>query len=68
MIGNGIQRFHQQRERNHVKDLYCLSAGCRDVTKNLEIRYCDDFDTVMEEAKSLHKKYYGSNDSARKVG
>ena len=55
-IGNGIQRGNQ-REKGHVKDLYCLQ--CQDVTKNLEIRYCDSFEEMMGKAEKLHKEYYG---------
>lgn len=54
-IGNGIQRSNQ-REKNHVKDLYCLQ--CQTVTKNLEVRYCDSFQEMMGKAEVLHKEYY----------
>ena len=27
-------------------------------TKNLEIRYCDSFDEMMQKAKELHREYY----------
>ena len=55
-IGNGIQRSHQ-REKGHIKDLYCLK--CQSVTKNLEIRWCDGLDEMMEYAEELHIEYYG---------
>ena len=51
----GIQRSHQ-REKGHIKDLYCLK--CQSVTKNLEIRWCDGLDEMMEYAEELHKEYY----------
>ena len=54
-IGNGIQRSNQ-RQKGHVKDLYCLQ--CKAVTKNLEIRYCDSFDEMMQKAEKLHREYY----------
>ena len=54
-IGNGIQR-NNQREKGHIKDLYCLQ--CQDTTKNLEIRYCDSFDEMMQKAEELHREYY----------
>ena len=49
-IGSGIQRANQ-RSKYHIKDLYCLH--CQTVTKNLEIRYCDSFDEMMQKAKEL---------------
>jgi chromatin remodeling complex protein RSC6 len=57
MIGTGIQREHKQREKNHVKDLYCLED--KEVTKNLEVRYCDIFEEMMDKASELHIEYYG---------
>jgi hypothetical protein len=57
MIGTGIQREHKQREKNHVKDLYCLVD--KEVTKNLEVRYCDIFEEMMDKASELHIEYYG---------
>ena len=53
-IGSGIQRANQ-REKGHIKDLYCLH--CQTVTKNLEIRYCDSFDEMMQKAKELQMMY-----------
>ena len=54
-LGSGIQRANQ-REKGHVKDLYCLQ--CKAVTKNLEVRYCDSFDEMMQKAEELHREYY----------
>lgn len=54
-VGNGIQR-NNQRKKGHVKDLYCLK--CKNITKNLEVRYCDSFDEVLGKAKELHREYY----------
>ena len=28
-------------------------------TKNIEVRYCDSFDEMMDKAKDLHREYYG---------
>jgi hypothetical protein len=56
MVGDGMQRIYRQRENNHRKELYCII--CKAVTKNLEVRYCDDFDEKMEKAKELHEEYY----------
>ena len=58
-IGSGIQR-NNQREKGHVKDLFCLQ--CQDITKNLEIRYCDSFAEMMDKAKELHREYYKLED------
>ena len=58
-IGSGIQRANQ-REKGHIKDLTCINPGCNgDITKNIEVRYCDSFDEMMEKAKELHREYYG---------
>lgn len=56
-IGSGIQRGSKQREKGHVKDLTCLV--CNNITKNVEIRYCDDYLEIMDKAIELHEKYYG---------
>ena len=57
-IGNGIQRSNQ-REKGHIKDLTCLNPGCNgDITKNIEVRYCDSFDEMMQKAEELHREYY----------
>ena len=51
----GIQR-KSQREKYHVKDLFCCT--CQEETKHVEIRYCDWIDEVMEKAEELHREYY----------
>ena len=49
----------RQREKGHIKDLTCLNPGCNgDITKNIEVRYCDSFDEMMEKAEKLHREYY----------
>lgn len=55
--GSGIQRSNQ-RERGHIKDLYCLQ--CQEITKNIEIRYCDSFEEIVQEAEGLHKELYNT--------
>ena len=55
----GIQR-KSQREKFHVKDLFCCT--CQEETKHVEIRYCDWIDEVMEKAEELHREYYQSID------
>lgn len=56
-VGAGIQRGGKQREKGHIKDLTCLV--CNDITKNAEVRYCDDYSEIFDEAMEVHKEYYG---------
>lgn len=55
-IGAGIQRGNHQREKFHIKDMYCIC--CDDVTKNIEVRWCDDYLEIFEKALKLREKYY----------
>ena len=55
-IGQGIQRGSRQRKKYHIKDLFCLRCAC--VTKCIELRWCDDYEKVMEQADKLHKDIY----------
>lgn len=48
----------RQREKGHVKDLTCICCG-GEITKNLEVRWCDGFPESMEYAKEIRQKYYG---------
>ena len=57
-VGQHIQR-KSQREKGHVKDLTCLCTGLKEVTKNIEVRYCDNFEEMMNKAEKLHIEYYG---------
>ena len=63
MLASGIQRNHGQREKQHTKDLYCLK--CMTTTKNLEVRYCDVYEEIYEDAKEIREYYYKDE---RKVG
>ena len=57
-LGSGIQRANQ-RSKYHIKDLTCLNPGCNgDITKNIEVRYCDSFDEMMVKSEELHREYY----------
>ena len=57
-LADGIQR-KQQREKFHIKDIICFNQGCNGmVTKNLEIRYCDDYLEMLDRAFSLHEEIY----------
>ena len=65
-LAQGIQR-KSQREKFHIKDLYCLSCG--KICKCVEIRFCDSFNEVMNKAKEMSKMYYSTeNNNDRKVG
>lgn len=55
-LAQGIQR-KTQREKYHIKNLYCLK--CYMETKNIELRYCDSFDEVYNKALKIRSKYYG---------
>ena len=58
-VGSGIQRGSKQREKGHVKDLMCINIGCDgNITKNIEVRYCDSFQEMMTKAEKLHKEIY----------
>lgn len=54
-LAQGIQR-KLQREKYHVKNLYCLK--CRTETKNIELRYCDSYEDVFDKALKIRSKYY----------
>ena len=63
MLVTGIQR-KQQREKEHIKDLFCLHCSC--ITKNIEVRYCDFYDEIYELAKKKRENYY-TDDIERQV-
>lgn len=66
-VGLGIQRRGKQRENNHIKSIWCLN--CNEVTKNLEVRYCDNFDIKLETAQEIRNQYYSKeNTNSRKAG
>lgn len=53
---NGIQRIHGQREKGHVKDLYCVH--CKEITKCLEVRWCDYLPDMTNRSEKMRSKYY----------
>lgn len=58
-LGSGIQRGGKQREKYHIKDLTCFNKGCQGaITKNLEVRWCDDLLDAMDKAEKIRGKYY----------
>lgn len=57
MLGDQMYRS-RQREKGHIKDLTCICCG-GEITKNLEVRWCDGFPESMEYAKEIRQKYYG---------
>lgn len=37
----------------------CINNGCNgNITKNIEVRYCDSFEEMMNKAEKLHIKLY----------
>ena len=48
-VGDKMRRPNM-REKDHVKNLCCLCTKLQMRTKNLEVRWCDDFDERMEYA------------------
>lgn len=36
-----------------------MCTGLTEITKNLEVRYCDSFQEMMDKAEKLHNEYYG---------
>ena len=61
LIVSGIQR-RSQREREHIKDLYCLN--CKKLCKCCEVRYCDIYDEVYEKALTIRNSYYPEKENS----
>ena len=55
---DGLQRGGHQREKKHIKDAFCIE--CQDITKNLEVRWCDDYKERMEWAIEICGDFYDS--------
>lgn len=55
LVGAGIQRG-KQREKYHVKDLFCIN--CKERTKNIEVRYKDDENDIFAYGMQIRKNYY----------
>ncbi len=60
---SGIQRGGHQREKYHIKDLLCINPECHNLlyTKNMEIRWSDQYEEVYEKALQVREKYYPNN-------
>ena len=43
------------REKDHIKNLSCLCVRMKYQTKNLEVRWCDDFKERMERAIEMQR-------------
>lgn len=56
-VGVGIQRPNT-KEIDHVKNLSCLCVRMKYQTKNLEVRWCDDFKERMERAIEMRPDFY----------
>lgn len=59
-VGDKMRRPNM-REKDHVKNLFCLCTKLQMRTKNLEVRWCDDFEERMEYAKKIKPRYYDEN-------
>ena len=49
------------REKDHIKNLSCLCVHMKYQTKNLEVRWCDDFKERMVRAIEMQPDFYDSN-------
>lgn len=56
-VGRGIFRKNT-KELNHIKDIRCLCTHMEYKTKNLEVRWCDDFTERMLKATEMCHNYY----------
>ena len=59
-MGQGIQR-PKTKEKDHIKNIRCLCVHMQCKTKNLEVRWCDDFKERMERAKEMTRDFYDDN-------
>lgn len=58
-VGDGIQRKPGEcREKYHIKHLVCLCTGLQRRTVNMEVRYCDNFDEIMDKVIKVRDQYY----------
>ena len=68
-LGSGIQRGGNQRKKKHIKDLTCFNKGCNgEITKNVEIRWCDDYLEMLDYAKRIRSRYYANKIANMYVG
>ena len=56
----GIQRPNT-KELDHIKNLSCLCVHMQYKTKNLEVRWCDDYKERMERAIEICRNFYDSD-------
>ena len=59
-VGQDMQR-PRTREKDHIKNLSCLCVHMKYQTKNLEVRWCDDFKERMVRAIEMRPDFYDSN-------
>lgn len=57
----GIDRGTHMREFLHVKDLTCYH--CNNITKQVEVRFCDWREEVITYVPILREEYYKGNKS-----
>lgn len=53
---DGIQRRHEQRNKNHIKDMWC--CRCKENVKTLEVRFFDNYEQKMILARRKRPIYY----------
>ncbi len=56
-VGQGIPRPNT-KEIDHIKNIRCLCIHTEYKTKNLEVRWCDDYKERMERAIEIRHKFY----------
>lgn len=56
-VGQGIQR-PKTKEIDHIKNICCLCVRMKYQTKNLEVRWCDNFKERMERAIEMRLDFY----------
>lgn len=57
-VGLGIQRRGKQREKNHIKSMWCINCQDFDTTYNLEVRFCDVYEDKVKQAIEIRHQYY----------
>lgn len=56
----GIQRRHEQRGNNHIKDMWC--CRCKEEIKALEVRYFDNYNQKLITARKKRPIFYDYDD------
>ena len=56
-----LGRIVVPKEVDHIKNLSCLCVHMEYKTKNLEVRWCDDYKERMERAIEMCEDFYDSD-------